>query len=304
MCGLFGWQWMRNPGKNKRVTLASALASDMVWRGKHSWGWYSPDDGGKHERGLGSMATVSIVKAVAKADTVIAHTRHATQGSVTVDNCHPFMLDRLVGAHNGIVSNHGQLNRVFKRDCAVDSQHIFKHLEDQEPLHSIEAYGAISYQWHHKPDEVLLGRFNGGELAIGKTRHGIIWASTEDAVVQACWGANIQCTLYEIEQGVVYAVRNGKLWREVMPLEIAKPTWSCDWRNGGSSADLDAMESIPAEEWEYDEVSGEWGPPRKGSASKHLDQDQIDEEERQWLIDHGYMDDEYRDNLYRDSTDN
>ncbi len=214
MCGLFGWQLRDGQdaiSTNQLAIVASVLCSNMDRRGGDSWGFYVPAYD-KLRHGLGQMSRSISGIDLAEHDSVMAHTRKATTGRVSVRNAHPFRFDTLVGAHNGMVSNHLELNWLYSRECSVDSQHIFLHLQDRHPLHEVEAYGTIEYVHLGKPDRLNLCAFDGGELAAYRIkRAGVIWASTHNAVLQALSLAGLKGRAYRIEDGRLYQCVGGRL---------------------------------------------------------------------------------------------
>lgn len=60
----------------------------------------------------------SILQA-SKSSAMIGHTRQVTTGSVTNDNAHPFILDGIIFAHNGIIQNYEKFGKY-----AVDSMSL------------------------------------------------------------------------------------------------------------------------------------------------------------------------------------
>lgn len=82
--------------------LAEAVrdARDHERRNGHSWGWaWTGPDGLDIRRGLGRMPPASEAP---YADSALVHTRRATRGAVTVENAHPFPVNRGAAlAHNG-----------------------------------------------------------------------------------------------------------------------------------------------------------------------------------------------------------
>jgi len=99
MCGLFGWSFSRQPKKTTMKALAISLMLQNDNRGDDSWGWYSPRSNVKRV-GIGTIGKMkrSILSHFISEQCVIAHTRKATKGSVTKQNCHPFDVGNIIGA--------------------------------------------------------------------------------------------------------------------------------------------------------------------------------------------------------------
>ncbi|MCA1558695.1 MAG: class II glutamine amidotransferase, partial [Acidobacteria bacterium] len=98
--------------------LASVLCLEMDRRGGDSYGLHAH---GELTRELGRAARSIKISRLIEASQVLGHTRKATTGEVTRRNAHPFSIGGIIGAHNGIVDNHRELNRVYSRDFKVDS---------------------------------------------------------------------------------------------------------------------------------------------------------------------------------------
>ncbi|RLF88105.1 hypothetical protein DRN34_00010 [Thermococci archaeon] len=65
---------------------------------------------------------------------IIGHCRHQTKGTHRVNgNNHPIVCDRLIGTHNGIISNDEELYVQYslRRKAEVDSEVIFQLIESQ-----------------------------------------------------------------------------------------------------------------------------------------------------------------------------
>ena len=58
---------------------------------------------------------------------IIGHNRYATTGAVNKKNAHPFVIDNIVGAHNGTLTNKYQLLDGYTFD--VDSEALYNHME-------------------------------------------------------------------------------------------------------------------------------------------------------------------------------
>lgn len=129
MCGLFG---AYGNFDNRDIAL-SMLCIDNLTRGRDSTG--IAVDGKIYKDTIPANEFVrrpkfrSIIK---EGKIVLGHTRLATHGNVTVPNAHPFLINgNLVGTHNGIVSNLGELRRLIKKDYDVDSQYLL-HLQHRD----------------------------------------------------------------------------------------------------------------------------------------------------------------------------
>jgi len=218
MCGLFGFQSASGKLPGAAVAVA-VMACHMDERGGDSFGYMAD---GAITRGLGTMSAGDVPAArLGSVTTLMAHTRNATTGAVSVENAHPFSIGRIVGAHNGIVFNHADLNRTLGRDCAVDSMHIFQSLSESRPLSEIQAYGAITFVNARRPHRLYLGRFNHGQLSVARLFNGpkskarvagIMWASTRNALVAALSLADLRYDMVEITNGALYRVQGGEIY--------------------------------------------------------------------------------------------
>jgi len=176
--------------KEQREILAVMLSAQNDTRGGNSWGVFDPD--AEHViKGLGDI--VKHWKSLFERDRVMCHTRLATTGDISVENAHPFVVKNLVGAHNGVISNHEWLNTRYGRKCDVDSEHIFQHLADGLDLDDIDGYGAIEWVDRASPDRLLLCRLTSwADLAVAAlSGGGVIWSSDELHLKAALLAADI-----------------------------------------------------------------------------------------------------------------
>ncbi len=207
MCGLFGFDLSRYQlPLERRVALAAVLATGNDNRGGDSWGWFSPGRG--TARGLGDIAGQT--SKFFNSPILMAHTRKATIGAITKENSHPFDIGNIIGAHNGMITNHEELNRLYERQCQVDSMHIFHHINESRGLEDINGYGAISFiRKDEGLNKVYLVKLSAGDLAvygIGKDPDnckGVIWSSDEDHLKAALTAANINAFPYQVDSGEV-----------------------------------------------------------------------------------------------------
>lgn len=137
--------------------IAAQMLLDIEHRGTHATGiaWYRPD--GKVRFRKDPLRARKFVKSILPGleigPTFIAHTRFATQGSPRERrNNHPFLCDRIVGIHNGVIHNDEALTAQFKlhRTSETDSEVIFRLLERFGPeshstLEEIGGSFAIAY---------------------------------------------------------------------------------------------------------------------------------------------------------------
>lgn len=201
MCGIAGYK-TKDAGSYKFKVAVAIMATRMEERGGHSWGYMTDATTG---RGLGSIDLG--LKIPRKMPLSFAlHTRYGTTGARTVENAHPFTVTGsqgvVVGVHNGIISNHADLNQRYNRACVVDSQHIFHHIANGIKLDDLQGYGAIVYTLN---GEWYIGRFNDGEMKVAMTPVGIFYASTKEAVVQAVSYADVTVSKWlKVSNNTVY----------------------------------------------------------------------------------------------------
>jgi predicted glutamine amidotransferase len=220
--------------------MATSLATAMESRGKHSWGIYRGDtqeiikDLGPITRGMQPMA-------LSDSNVMLMHTRHASVGSITKENAHPWRFsdessegtgEVLVGIHNGGIGDKDELNTRYHRNFDVDSQHFFQHMVEGLDVTKLRGYGAVAYTYERAENlpypHVRLGKFNNGMLSIiailepgpenqkleekeKRGMLGMVFASTEDA----CWSAVRMAGFpykdllnYIVKEDVLYEIRD------------------------------------------------------------------------------------------------
>ncbi len=227
MCGIFGFTLKDSAIEpERRAILAATLARLNDERGGDSWGVCRLESESPHvHRGLTTLA--DHVGVLLGSPRLFAHTRWATHGKVTIENAHPFAVNGIIGAHNGIVYNHYDLAKKYNRSYEVDSQHIFAHLSVGADMGEIEGYGAIEWVVVGKP-EMYLCRLVEGELAIagvgGDLDHplGVVWSSDADHLEDAFAAAGLDWFPYQVRTGIVYEPRETGLFISGPKIEITK----------------------------------------------------------------------------------
>jgi hypothetical protein len=214
---------------SRKAVLTTNLAMYNTSRGAHSWGVVAiNNDGAQIKRGLGRLADSSYE--LCDHNTLFAHTRHATTGDPeNVKNAHPFRVGKILGAHNGMVFNHEEMNEKYKRKFEVDSQHLFAHLNEGKAFKELHGYGAI--EWMREGSKTIhLCKLLGGELCIygigdEKNTDGIVWSSDYRHLQRALLAAGLleRSFRYETRRGKVYDVINGELSVNGRKLELGMP---------------------------------------------------------------------------------
>jgi hypothetical protein len=242
MCGIWGVDFRKITVSTERSAMISAiLAVGNDSRGGDSYSVWTPKE---ILRGLGEMAP-NAYKLV-KEKFYFAHTRKSTKGATTIANAHAFEVGDIILSHNGIITNHEELNNKYKRQCDVDSMHLAYHLNEKRSFNDIRGYGVI--EWSHKsnPNRIYLCKMGGGELSVRgigeapKDVKGVLWSSDEDHLLAAVTTAKLKTFEYKITTGQVYFIEDGVMYYDKdedgkeRKLELGSSNYSMmpDWRSG------------------------------------------------------------------------
>lgn len=220
MCGIAGF------GTSTDVTRAMTpyLLYEIDARGRDSWGATDGrvDDPNHLVKVLGPVLDTYIYydDVIAAWPRAILHTRGASTGDVTIPNQHPFTFSKydddvwvrtVTGIHNGIVSNHDDLDKKYDRKYDVDSMHIFAALAFGTPTREIDGWGNLA--WYEstpaRPEGVLnLLRFNHEALHACLLETGeVVFASVEEYIRRAARmvGTKVK-THFKLDNEIIYRV--------------------------------------------------------------------------------------------------
>lgn len=208
MCGIAGY--------SHATDLTRRMTPHLLWeiesRGKDSWG---ATDGTNTVKSIGAVTESwhRYESEVLGWSRAIFHTRGASTGSVTIPNQHPFTFEhddrKIVGIHNGIISNHFALNNKYSRSFDVDSMHIFANMVERKPTGDLQGWGNLAwYSMSPAHPEGLLNllRFNNDACHIAKMVSGeIIFCSTPDPIRRAArmCGGTVKF-FYETKEEYIY----------------------------------------------------------------------------------------------------
>ena len=258
----------------------------MTERGRQSWGW---SNGTEIVKAVGELREGFTADLLDHPQAII-HTRHATFGSKTKENSHPFSIKGIIGVHNGMVYNHAAIAKTYGLTYTVDSEVIFHAIADGVNLSELEGYGAVAY-WQ---DGVFhIGRFNDGDMELAQTTFGWVYASTQAALLDALCMAGLEDEVTfqpKLEQGVLYQLVGDTILESPLKLNISKSVSKVTWQTAKPAATKALSASPPAKLPNYGYNYGPsfddgLGFDDDGFSSESLDrylQRKAEEVDRQW----------------------
>ena len=219
MCGVFGIQFTNKATDFQRALMILSLADEMETRGDQSWGIFGIQRKKRAawtiEKDIGPITGADMSR-WSRYSIIAGHTRWATTGKVIAANAHPFEIGNTIGMHNGTLSCHEELNRKYNRQFAVDSMHLVAHVDEQKDLTEVASYGTLVFARKTDDGAVYLGRWNDGDLAVWETPVGVVWASTDNAIVRALLAAGVdpqddRVQPIRIDEETLYVIANGEV---------------------------------------------------------------------------------------------
>lgn len=139
MCRLFGFRSVIPSQVHRSLVAADNALGKQSERHPDGWGVAYYVDGAPHvtRSAAGALddALFRRVSGIVSSETVVAHVRKATQGSLTVLNSHPFQYGRWVMAHNGDIPRFPEVKHTLEAAIAprlkrfilgdTDSERVF-----------------------------------------------------------------------------------------------------------------------------------------------------------------------------------
>lgn len=241
MCGIFGMMLKPDcsvsPAQRGVLTYILSEANDE--RGGDSWGFAAINEDNKVMVRHGMEELAPNANQMFNYDRFMAHTRWATKGKKNTANAHPFLIGRIIGAHNGVLWNHDELNKKYGRQCAVDSMHLMHHLDAGFEFDDIDGYGVI--EWFEDNDTsciYLCQLSDSGELAvygIGPDHEhceGVVWSSDEKHLQHALEMAGVEVSFkYEVyPEQVYYAKPEGLFYIKRRKLQLSEDSQYGNWK--------------------------------------------------------------------------
>lgn len=118
------------------------------------------------------------------------HTRHATKGSVTEDNAHPFEFEHIIGMHNGTLHD-----KKYQHDEKTDSELLFQDINDRgmkvvlEELDPDSAYAIVVFD--KRTGLLQFARNHGRPLHFAiNSKRGVLYWSSEKAFLTMAFDRN------------------------------------------------------------------------------------------------------------------
>ena len=238
MCGLAGYSvGPKGLASRDREDLVYALGLGIDDRGGHAAGHVTLTGHAKPQIGrkLGywQSARDGFIRRASSGHAAILHARFATCGHRTIDEVHPFTVERggravLWGAHNGIIDNARESAKRHDRPYDVDSRELLELLADGDlaAIQALNGYGVIAWCEAATPGAVFVARLSASsDLYVAETTCGsIVWGSTYSIVHDACdmIGIEIKHSRTCDEIGRVYRIQDGEVyWTERSGVHVA-----------------------------------------------------------------------------------
>jgi len=233
-CGLFGFNGDSKIMDDVRIKMIQAkikiLGMYNIERGKHSCGVYINDalmKGVNEEKLFSDFIQSNAFPINIDSDNynIIGHTRQATHGEHIESNAHPFLVDDLVLAHNGVISNIWSLcnkNKIDHSLIRVDSLAL-AHLINKEGfkiLNNYEGFAALIMAKPSEPNSLYMYRGSSKRASDGEeieerplfymqSEEGIYISSLQKSLLAISDSSNDK--IKQVEGNIVHKLTNGRM---------------------------------------------------------------------------------------------
>src|SRR4051794_25279100 len=226
MCGIAGFN-LRSRSGLERTLAAQALLAAIAERGADAVGYAYRRPGETYATVVKQRTPASQlldrVSVPQEVDQLLVHVRDYTKGRPSIAaNNRPVRSGRVVGIHNGIITNDDEL--LAPHSCAraeprmtVDSEAIFAvAAHSRNDARSLEHLrGAMATAWfdEREPGIMFVARGAGRPLWVGEGRVGVFFASTKTALEVAERYCGARLHKREVRDGTLLALEDGRIAR-------------------------------------------------------------------------------------------
>jgi glutamine---fructose-6-phosphate transaminase (isomerizing) len=222
MCGIAGFNLTERSAVS-RTAAARILLAGIAERGADAAGYAYRNTASAphvHKQRSGASGLLAQVALPHDAHQLLVHVRDYTKGHPRIEaNNHPVRHGAVVGVHNGIILNDGE---VFARhgwtrddpEMTVDSEAIFALVEaspDAEALEELRGSMATAWLDERRP-ELFVARGVGRPLVLGHGRHETFFASTARTLELLEHYLDVELEIDEVPEGThLTLTRDGEI---------------------------------------------------------------------------------------------